>query len=177
VTRFVALLRGINLGARNRIAMADLRRLLVDLGYDDVQTVLQSGNALFTARQGTAAAHEKLITSAIERELDLKVPTLVRSAGEVEKAAEANPYVRRGVPVKELAAAFLAKAPAVSKLRALDPASYSPDGFEPGDRVLYLHRPNGVMQSKLPDLRRALGVDVTERNWNTVSKLVAAVAD
>lgn len=173
---WVALLRGINVGRNKRIAMADLRVLLQGLGYGDVRTLLQSGNAFFSAAQGKAADHERAISGAIKSTLGLEVPVLVRSGPEIAAVAAANPFVARRLDTKELSVAFLSKAPAAEKLQALAAADYGPDEFEVGERALYLRQPNGVMGTKLPDLDRALGVIATARNWNTVGKLVALSA-
>jgi uncharacterized protein (DUF1697 family) len=176
VTRWVALLRGVNVGPHKRIAMADLRALLEGVGYDDVRTLLQSGNALFTAG-GSASTHEKKISAAIEKTLGLEVSVLVRTGAEVTAVASGNPFVERRVPTKELSVAFLSKAPSAAKVEALldRRTEFAPDDVEAGDRALYLRQPNGVIKTRIPDLDRALGVTATARNWNTVSKLVDLV--
>ncbi len=175
-TTWVALLRGINLGKQKRVAMADLRALLDRLGYRDVRTVLQSGNAVFTAK-GRAPAIEDAIASAIEAELRLDVTVIVRRASEFHSVVEANPFVAAGVDTKELHALFLSTKPSAKAMKTVDPEGHAPDEFAFGDRVVYLRLPNGIMGSKLPDFEKTLGVRATQRNWNTVTKLDALVGD
>jgi uncharacterized protein (DUF1697 family) len=168
---WVALLRGINVGRNKRVAMADLRRLLESLGCRDVRTLLQSGNAVFTGGRGGATARQRQIASRIDSELGLDVKVLVRTADQLAAVAEKNPFAARGVGPKELHVAFLSTAPAAKKLAGLEPEQFTPDEFEVGDRVLYLRLPNGIAGSRLPDWERTLGLTVTVRNWNTVTKL------
>jgi uncharacterized protein (DUF1697 family) len=171
MTRNVALLRGINLGAHQKIAMADLRRLLDGLGYEDVRTHLQSGNAVFTSASGKPAALAARISRAIADELGLDVKVLVRTAAEVHAAIEANP-----LPVPEPAkffATFLSEQPAPERLADIDPAGFAPEEFAVGDRVIYVWCPNGMQKAKLTHgfWERRLKVVATARNWNTVTRL------
>jgi uncharacterized protein (DUF1697 family) len=169
---WIVLLRGINVGRAKRVAMADLRELLKSLAFANVRTVLQSGNALFTtASRGSAAAIEKAVTTAIDEQLGLDVKVVARTAPEFDAVVAANPFVPKGVDAKELHVAFLGTAPPAAKVHGIDATEFAPDGFVFGDRVIYLHRPNGVQGSTLPDWSRLLGVTVTERNWNTVHRL------
>jgi uncharacterized protein (DUF1697 family) len=192
---WVALLRAINLGRTRRVAMADLRAMLASLGYGDVRTHLQSGNALFTtpdpidaeasggggaggagdaaAVEAAAARLEREIAARLAAECGFDVPVMVRSAGQLVQVVEANPFVARRVDERELHAAFLSAAPAAEAVAAIDVTAYAPDELVVGDRVAYLRRPNGIQGSRLPDLGKLLGVEVTERNWRTVSRLHA----
>ena len=89
---FVALLRGVNLGKANRVPMAELRALLSGLGYSDVATLLNSGNAVFRADQGNPEAHAARIAEALTRELGVSVPVIVKLADEVEAIVSESPY-------------------------------------------------------------------------------------
>ena len=169
-TTWIALLRGINLGAKRRVAMADLRALLEGLGYEDVRTLLQSGNAVFTAG-ARAADHEGAISGAIGDELGLDVAVLVRSASELASVVNANPFATEGADAKELHAVFLGSTPPKRKVDALDAEAYAPDEFALGKRVVYLRLPNGIQGARVPDWQKVLGVEITQRNWNTVTKL------
>jgi uncharacterized protein (DUF1697 family) len=172
-TTWIALLRGINVGNAKRVAMADLRALLTDLGYGDVQTLLQSGNAVFTT-SGKAAAIEKAVRARLEADLRMDVKVLVRSAAELAKVVDANPFVARGVALGELHATFLAKAPPASKVGAVDAEAAAPDELAFGNRVIYTRLPNGVTGSRLPSWEKALGVDASARSWKTVLRLAQA---
>jgi uncharacterized protein (DUF1697 family) len=172
-TTWIVLLRGINVGGHKRVAMSDLRGLLESLGYHDVRTHLQSGNALFTASGVKATRLEHDIASAIESQLGLDVIVLVRSAAELRRVVADNPYLGRGIEQKQLHATFLSKQPAATKVAQLDREAFRPDDFVIGDRVIYARLPNGVAGSRLPDWERTLDVSASTRNWNTVARLLA----
>ncbi|HEY4868864.1 MAG TPA: DUF1697 domain-containing protein, partial [Candidatus Dormibacteraeota bacterium] len=92
---FVALLRGINVGRNKRLAMSDLRALLEALGYGDVRTHLQSGNAIFTTGRGAESKLEQQISARISADLGLDVSVLVRTSAELAAVAAGNPFVER----------------------------------------------------------------------------------
>ena len=112
---YVALLRGINVGRNNRIAMADLRQLLTDLGYTDVRTYLQSGNAVFQAANRSAAAVRTAIEGAIRQTLGLDIKVLVRTGRQLDAVIAANELPT--TDAKKLHVAFLDAAPAAASLR------------------------------------------------------------
>ena len=171
MTTWVALFRGINVGSHKRVAMSDLRELLESLGYGDVRTHLQSGNAVFRSSHGTAGKLEVQIAAKLDTELGLDVKVLVRSADDLVALVDSNPFIARRVDPKELHLAFLSKAPPATKLAGLDPDGYAPDEFEVARRALYLRLPNGFQGARLPNLEKVLGVDATLRSWKTVTRL------
>jgi uncharacterized protein (DUF1697 family) len=173
---WVALLRGINVGRHNRLPMGELRPMLESLGYDDVRTHLQSGNALFTAT-GKAATIEQAISRRVKRETGLGIKVLVRTSKELDAVIAANPFAKRRVPAKELHVAFLSGAPSRAKVAKVDPASYAPDQVEIGKRALYLRLPNGWSGSKLPDVEKLVGLDATVRTLRTVTRLAELAHD
>ncbi len=155
--------------------MSDLRELLAGLGYDDVKTLLQSGNAVFSSSSGAAAEHATKISAAIDRKLDMKVKVLVLSALDLAAVAKANPFARKRIDPKELHVTFLSAPVPRNKLAQIDRDAVLPDEFSVGKRVIYERRPNGVPGSNLPDWQKLLkDIDVTARNWNTVTKLDAS---
>jgi uncharacterized protein (DUF1697 family) len=173
--RWVAFIRGINLGPYKKVPMAELRAALEGLGYTDVKTLLQSGNAVFTA-DGPGTTLEKQLESVIESRFGHDVTVLVRGAVELKKAVAANPFAnKKAAPLKELHAAFLSTKVPTKRLSDLDPAGYRPDEIAAGDRVIYLRLPNGFQGSKLPDWEKVLGVRTTVRTWNTVTRLADLV--
>src|SRR4051795_10607232 len=126
MTTWVALLRAVNLGATNKVAMADLRTALTSLGYDDVRTHLQSGNVIFSGRgRATAATVERKVAATIASEFGLDVKVLVRSEAELAKIVAANPFVRRNVDPKQLHTVFLSGAPAARKRSSVDRGAYT----------------------------------------------------
>jgi uncharacterized protein (DUF1697 family) len=172
-TTWVVLLRGINVGGNKRVAMAGLRDLLGSLGYEDVRTVLQSGNAILTTGKITAAALQAEIESGITRQFGLDVKVIALTAAELAASVDANPFAAGGAAAKELHVAFLSASAPEGKIAAIDREALTPDEFEVGNRVLYLRLANGITGSRLPNWERLLGLTVTVRNWNTVSKLLA----
>lgn len=169
----IALLRGINVGRNKRIAMADLRGMLESLGYDDVRTHLQSGNAIFVAGARKDETLEQEISSGIKATFGMDVAVLVRTAAELASVVDSNPFIARGAGADELHATFVASAPPAAKIAGVDRDACEPDEFAVGDRVIYLRLRNGVMGSRLPDWDRVLGVRTTTRNWNTTTRLRA----
>ncbi|SHG96521.1 DUF1697 domain-containing protein [Streptoalloteichus hindustanus] len=174
MTRYVALLRGINVGGRQKVAMADLRALLTGLGHTEVSTLLQSGNAVFTASDQRTERLAAEIEEALARELGLTVRVVVRTGEELRAVVEHNPL--EVVDPARFLVSFLAERPDPALFAALDPASFAPEELAVGDRELYLSLPDGIQRARLPQLvDRLLPAQATARNWNTVTKLLALV--
>ncbi|MCO6004615.1 DUF1697 domain-containing protein [Actinoallomurus purpureus] len=176
MARYVALLRGVNVGRDTKVAMADFKDVLAALGHTDVRTHLNSGNAVFTGPEAPteriAAAIEGRLAAAVGR----TVPVMVRTAAELRAIVEGNPLEVRD-PAR-FAVAFLAEAPAPERLRALDPAEFAPEELRLGEKELYLYFPDGLGRAKLPAiLDKRLGVPATLRNGNTVLKLLTLSED
>ncbi len=171
-TTYVALLRGINLGARNKLAMADLRTLVEGLGADDVSTYVQSGNVVFKA----AAKADELareIEERIRRDHGLQVPVLLRTKAQLAKLVTNNPFVKGRKDPAMLHVTFLADTPDRARVRKLDAQDAPPDEFHVVGREVYLHCPNGYGRSKLTNafFEKQLAVVATTRNWRTVTTL------
>lgn len=170
--RWVALLRAVNLGSRNRVPMAELRAALEELGCSEVRTHLQSGNAVFrrrsTKRERLAAELEALL---VER-FGVEQPVILRTAEELVALRDGHPF---GDDVSGTYVAFLRAEPAPARVAAL--AELAPAA----ERVLvvgsdaYLRYPAGVARATLTPalLEKRLGVAATARNWRTVSALAA----
>ena len=176
-TRLIALWRGINVGPNKRIAMADLRALLSSLGYTDVQTILQSGNAVFT-NPGKAAptAVAARIEQAVAKQLGVESKIVVRTAADIAAVITANPLRKIATDPSRHLVGFLSDTPSAVGLKAFAALDIpAPDEVRLIARELYLWCPKGVLDSPFSkvDWRRQLGVDVTMRNWNTVSKIAA----
>jgi uncharacterized protein (DUF1697 family) len=169
------LLRAVNVGGRNRIAMADLRELLEGLGYGAVRTHLQSGNAVFTP-SGTPSpeALAREIEGALVEQVGLEVKVLVRTRSEIERAITANPLLDVAEDHARLLVTFLSRAPDPEALTALAPAEFEPDVFAVGEREIYTWYPQGVRATKLSNAfwERRLGVVASARNWKTVTRLL-----
>ena len=164
----VALLRGINLGARNKIAMADLRALFVELGAEDVKTHVQSGNVIYEGRVDVGG-----IEAWIKRDLGLEIVVVIRTAAELARVVEKNPFTKKASDPKQLHVTFLASKPAAARVKDLDADRSPGDEFAVTGREVYLYTPKGYGVSKLSNayFEKKLGVAGTSRNWNTVTTL------
>ena len=179
-TQYVALLKGINVGRAKRIAMADLRELLAGLGYRDVVTHLQSGNAAFSAT-GTAGTVGAAIEAALVGDLGVSVKVVVRTHAQLARAMAGDPYEAiADDPAKHLLG-FFSEVPDKAKLAAFEDLVAGKNGdpevvgvHEISGDHCYLWCPKGVNVSLFAtlDWDRKLGVTVTMRNWTTVQKLL-----
>ena len=174
-SRQIALLRGVNVGGHNRVPMAHLRELLHDLGYEDVRTHLQSGNAVFTAVGTPPEVAAQEIEGQLARSLGLGVRVLVRTAADLARVVSANPLPDAVAEPSRFLVTFLSAPPDPDLLGELDPADFEPELFGFGERELYVWCPEGVRTLKLSYafLERRFGVVATARNWNTVTRLLA----
>ncbi|MFI7578034.1 DUF1697 domain-containing protein [Micromonospora sp. NPDC049497] len=176
--RYVALLRGVNVGGA-KVGMADLRRLVTNLGHDDVKTYLQSGNVVFGSSVRDAEALAGGIERAIAGELGLTVPVLVRSGREMAAVAGGNPYADREEDPTRLLVAFLATAPKKSTVDALAVPGGENVAFTVSGREVFLHYPDGGYgRSRFTNayLEKKLGVVATTRNWRSVRALADLAA-
>ena len=178
MARHVVLLKGINVGRHKQIAMADLRALLTDAGLDDVRTHLRSGNAVFSSPDTDTDALATMIESRIAATLGMTVPCLVRSRQEIEAVVSGNPLQDVATDGSKLMAHFLSEAPHPDRLAVHDPRLLDPGHVELGDRVIYQWCPEGLLAAPPAGTlaERHLGVTVTARNWNTVTKLAELLA-
>ncbi len=174
---FIALLRGINVGGRKILPMADLRRLAGSLGLRNAKTLLQSGNLVFDEPRRSAASLERLLEAETKQRLDAEVCYLVRSAAEWSGIVGANPWPKLAEDDPgHLLMMALQRTPGDEELTALRGAFLGRETIEVVGRQLYIHYPDGVARSKLSNalIERKLGCRGTARNWNTVLKLAAA---
>jgi uncharacterized protein (DUF1697 family) len=171
----VALLRGVNVGGKNRLPMADLVTLIHEAGGRDARTYIQSGNAVFRAG-ARAAGFEAKLAQAISARFGITVPVVLRSVEELRRVASAHPLAGPGHDAgKQLHVGFLAAAPAEARVAQLDPARSPPDAFVVKGSEIYLLAPNGVARTKLTNayFDSKLGTTSTFRNWATVQALLA----
>jgi uncharacterized protein (DUF1697 family) len=172
----IALLRGINVGGRNKVAMADLRELATTLGLSDVTTVLQSGNLVFSAAEKTSAAIEKLLEQETAKRLGVAADYIVRSAAELAKVVAANPFPQQAKDdPSHLVVMFLKSAATAKDVQAVEAAIKGRETVSGAGKHLYFFYPDGIGDSKLTGAlsESKLGGRGTARNWNTVLKLLA----
>lgn len=173
-TTYVALLRGINLGAKNKIPMPALRSVVEALGHEDVRTYIQSGNVLFKSRSREVPGIAAALESSIAEEFGLRVAVVVRAQRDLRRVLTNNPFLAAGADPSALHVVFLGSSPTGAAVRALDPERSPSDEFAVRNAEVYLHCPNGFGRSRLTldYFERTLGGPATIRNWNTVSKLL-----
>lgn len=174
----VALLRGINVGGKNRIAMADLVKMFEKQGCTEITTYIQSGNVVFGAGEADVDRIPELISGAIRKKLGLPVPVTVRSAVEMERIIGSNPFVKSGAAEESLAVSFLAVAPSKARVAAMDVRRSPGDEFIVIGREVYLRLGNGFAKTKLTNawFDAQLQTMSTSRNWRTVLKLAEMAA-
>ncbi|MEZ5313454.1 MAG: DUF1697 domain-containing protein [Thermoanaerobaculia bacterium] len=172
MTRRVALLRGINVGKAKRIAMAELRALVERLGYEDVRTLLNSGNIVFSAPPGGDVAIARRLNQAIADEFGFPVQVVVKSAATFEKVLEENPFVGHATDPSRLFVTFTQSSEDLVPLAELSRPDPDPDAFVCGQHAAYLWCPQGLLESALATtVARRLGDRGTTRNWSTTRKL------
>lgn len=166
--KHVALLRGINLGGKNSVAMKDLAALFTAAGCRDVATYIQSGNVIFSAPASVLKKLPATVSNAFG------VPAVVRSHDELASAVRGNPYLAEGIDPKWLHMVFLARVPPPAAVAALDPDRSPPGRFHVKGQDIYLHLPTGVGKTRITNawIDSKLSTLSTIRNWNTVLKLL-----
>jgi len=176
--RFVVLLRGVNVGKAKRVPMAEFRGLLCELGYTRVATLLNSGNAVFTATRGTPAGHAAGIAAALSSKLKVEVPVIVKSAKELSAIIAGNPIKVEAADHSRLLVAFAQDPKAVSGLAAIGPLVVPPEQFAMGKGAAYLLCARGILESEAgAALLGKAGKSATTRNWATTLKLQALASE
>jgi uncharacterized protein (DUF1697 family) len=170
---YAALLRAVNVGGR-KVPMRDLKALFEELGHDDVVTYIQSGNVVFNGT-GKAATLAKDLSAAIEKTFGLQTPVVLRTKAQLEKVIATNPYVAPGRAGNRLYVVFLGVTPTAKAIATLDPDRSPPEEFTVIGKEIYILAPDGIGNSKLTIdwFEKRLGTVGTNRNWNTVNKLLA----
>ena len=163
--RYAVLLRGINVGSAKRVAMADLRELLTEAGFDDVRTHLNSGNVVLSGESAPPERIEKAITDRT----GLSVSCVVLTAEQLRAIIDGHPFADVATNGSRMMAHVLGGTPSEEKLA--DALARDPDNARPGPGVIYQWCPDGLL--KAPAVTEKLGVLVTARNWNTITKLDA----
>jgi len=171
---FVALLRGVNVGKAKRVRMADFRALLGGLGYRNVSTLLNSGNAVFQAAGGSSASHAASISAAISRTLALDVPVVVKSASELAAIVAGNTIATDASEHSRLFVVFAQDTALLSGLGTVDALVVPPEVLVVGKQAAYLYCARGVLESKAANaLLGKAGRFATTRNLSTTLKLHA----
>jgi uncharacterized protein (DUF1697 family) len=172
--RHLALLRGINVGGKNRLPMEALRAFFAAAGCTDVETYIQSGNVVFRAPERKLKGLAREIQAAIEAGVGIKVPVVLRSGDELAEVAKKH-LLAKGADAATLHVVFLADAPDAAAVKALDANRSPPDTFVVKGREVFLCCPKGYGNSKLTNawFDSKLSTVSTVRNWRTVQELAA----
>lgn len=171
---WIALLRGINVGGKNKIKMAELRAALESAGLADIQTYIQSGNIVFKSSQ-TAGKLQILVKTTIESGWGYDVPTMVLKANELKKIVANNPFTEGDENF--LHATLLQSKPKAAAVKDTQDHDFGIDEFLVDGKCVYIYCPSGYSKTKITNgfFEKRLGVSATTRNWRTVNRLIAMI--
>jgi uncharacterized protein (DUF1697 family) len=171
--RHVVLLRGINIGPRNRVAMPALREALEEAGFTDVQTYLQSGNVVVESRAKPETVRKKVEQLIAER-FGLEIAVVVRTKAELAAVVKRNPHAKVATNPKAYQVTFLEKKLPAKTVRELEQSAAADERVVVSGREVYAWHPKTVARSKLwaKLAGQGLGVTATSRNWTTVEALL-----
>jgi uncharacterized protein (DUF1697 family) len=170
----ISMLRGVNLGAHNRIKMEALRALYLSLKLEDPRTYVQSGNVIFRTKENNTAKLATKIQDAIEKTFQCRPQVILRTTDELRRAIARTPFKNRpNLEPAKILVTFLAGVPPAAKA-TLDGLKSYPEELHLIERELYIYFPNGVGKSKLPwsSVEKLLKVTGTARNWNSVQAIL-----
>ena len=171
---YIALLRGINVGGRNKIPMADLREMFASVGFREARTLLQSGNVVFDGLRQSNATLEQLLEAETQARLKFSIDYVVRTATEWKKIITGNPFAAEAKESPSHMVVMCLKTPARSSaVRKLNDEIAGREIVQASGKQLYMVYPDGIGRSKLTNaiIEKKLNVRGTARNWNTVMKL------
>jgi uncharacterized protein (DUF1697 family) len=173
--RYIAILRGINVGANRKVPMKDLKMLCTKLGLLNLQTYIQSGNVVFGLAQPESVSElECRLQKAFTETFGFDIPVLVRTLKEMEESIAKNPLLKeKDADIEKLHLTFLKENPAPELLEKIKPLQFLPDRFEIIGRDVFVYCENGYGRTKITNdfFEKKLKVQATTRNWKTVMKL------
>lgn len=175
----IALLRAINVGGTKKIAMAELRDFMAALGFQDVRSLLQTGNLVFQSDGRTGADLERVLETEAKKRLELETDFFVRCSKEWDAVIAHNPFLDEAESdPSHLVVMFLKDAPGATAVSALQAAIEGPEIVKADGKQIYVVYPAGIGRSRLTNklIEDKLGTRATGRNWNTVLKIAALAA-
>ena len=169
----ISMLRGINVGGKNRIKMEELRELYETLGFENVQTYVQSGNVIFESTDADITKIANRIEKKIKGVTGLDIPVFIRTRSEFQGLVKNTPFA--GKDTTKLHVTFLSEVPQYLPVDEINAAKARNEEFSISGREIYLYCPNGYGITKLSNnfFERKLNVLATTRNWNTVNVLLS----
>jgi len=173
MTRYVAFIRGINVGRAKRVAMADLRAMAASLGCQNVATYIASGNLLCDSDLRDATAFADQISGGISERFGFDASVVALTGPELEAIASSSPYLGRLDDLKHLIVTVLDGTPDREAISSLDPEMFEPETFAVVGRSIHIHAPNGQAEMQLTNAVwvKALGQTATTRTWRTLQKV------
>lgn len=174
----IAILRGINVGGKRIIRMADLKLLAEKLGWKEVKTYIQSGNLIFNASQENTEL-EHILENAILEKFGFEVPVIIRDAAEFQSFVKQNPFLDSAAAINQLHLTFLKTKPAKEDVTTILSHNYAPDKFAVHHKEVFICCTGKYHQSKLTNIffEKQLKTGATTRNWKTVLQLIELSKD
>jgi uncharacterized protein (DUF1697 family) len=177
---YISLIRGINVGGHKKIKMDELRKAVETLGFEQVRTLIQSGNLVFKAAKQAPSSLSRKLEALIAKRFGHEVAVITKTPAELADAIQNNPFLKEtGIDLSRLHVTFLSGRPEAADVRKLEAIPSRDDRFHWQGDLLYLHLPNGAGESKLAaaPFEKLLSVQATTRNWNTVNNLHQMAVD
>jgi uncharacterized protein (DUF1697 family) len=172
-TRYVVLLRGVNVGKAGRVAMADLRGFLGEMGFADVATLLNSGNVVLTAADTNAAELAARLGPALSARFGISPNVVVVSADDLAVIIAENPLAPIADNPSRLVVGFVGDTAVLERVEPLLGCDWDRERIALGSRAVYSWHPDGITAGVLSAaLGKALGDSATSRNWGTATKLL-----
>jgi uncharacterized protein (DUF1697 family) len=175
MNRKIAILRGINVGGKRKILMADLKSMFEGMKLSNISTYIQSGNVIFdSAEKINDLELSKKIETAIDKIFGFSVPVVIRTPKEIEQAISHNPFYREGTEITNLHLTFLNEKPINENLQQAESYNAEPDKFVIKEKDIFIYCVGKYHKSKLTNnfFEKKLKVSATTRNWKTVLKLL-----
>ncbi len=171
---YIVLLRGINVGGKNRLLMKELKPVLEKIGLSHVTTYIQSGNVVFQSAIEDSNQIEKVIANAITSTFNLDVPCIVITLNELIHIEQNNPYHLKEIEISKKYGTFLSSVPTEASLQKLATFNIGADEYIIEGAFVYLCYATSAGTSKLTNglIEKKLGVMATSRNWKTIRKLI-----
>lgn len=171
----ISILRGINVGGKNKIPMVELKALYEKAGFKNVTTYIQSGNVVFSADKPDLNSLPDKIQQLIFKKYGFQVPIIIRTVDEIQQVIDTNPMLKmQGMDVEKLHVTFLADVPKKEHIEKVLSYKYPPDEYIIAGKEIFISCPNGYGNTKLSNnfFESKLKVTATTRNWRTVNELL-----
>lgn len=178
--KYIAILRGINVGGNRKILMTDLKALFENMGFQNVQTYIQSGNVLFQTMEISTASVETSIANEILKNFGFQIPVIILSSSNLKRAISINPFYKGiDTDIDRLHLTFLKQEPLLENLQKIKTFQDEKDDFKIVDRNAFIYCSGKYSDSKFNNkfFETKLKVTATTRNWKTVLKLSNLISD